>query len=152
MAFNSMRGSRKAPAISSIDTLRFSYSTGTMVDSQVAYEIECKDSGCIATVKPDGVPADASKFIDLNEEAIDKIITLLNDNSVIKWDGFKKVDQNVLDGNGFSFSLIANKEKLNVSASGYMKWPTNYNKVRDGLDAIFEGTFSEEELTELKGY
>ena len=147
-----MRSSREAPTISSINTLRFSYSTGTMVNSQVAYEIECKDSGCIATVKPDGVPAEASKFIDLNEEAIAKIITLLNDNSVIKWDGFKKVNQNALDGNGFSFSLIANKKKLNISASGYMKWPANYNKVRDGLDAIFEGTFSEAELQDIRGY
>ena len=152
MAFSFMRGSRKAPTISSINSLQFSYSTGTMINSQVAYEIECKDSGCTATVKPDSVPADASKFIDLDKETIDKIIALLNDNSVVEWDGFKKVDQNVLDGDGFSFSLIANKKKLNISASGYMKWPANYNKVRDGLDAIFEGTFSEAELTELKGY
>ena len=152
MAFNFMRNSHKTPAIDSIDSLLFTYSTGTMVDSQVTYNIECKDGECTAAVKPDGVPTDATKTIGLSKETMDKIVTLLNDNSVEKWDGFKKADQDVLDGDSFSFSLFGNNKKLHISAHGYMKWPTNYDKVRGGLDSIFEGAFSEAELNDIRGY
>ena len=151
MAFGFLKKSHNAPTIDSISTLHFSYSTGTMINSQVSYDVECKKE-CTAAIKPDGVPTEAAKTISLNDEAIKQIIALLNDNSVVNWDGFNKSDQDVLDGNSFSFSLSANQGEIKVSAHGYMKWPDHYTEVRDGFDSIFGGTFSEAELTELRGY
>ena len=141
----------KAKTIEKIDSLHFSYSTGTMINAQVSYDIECNEK-CVATIKPNGVSGEDVKKVELDDAKLIEIIKLLNDNNVTKWDGFNKSDQNVLDGNSFGFSLYANNKTIDVHAHGYMKWPDNYREVRDGLDNLFDGYFTEKELKELRGY
>ena len=51
-------------------------------------------------------------------------------------DGFKKYDKNVLDGHSFSLHLMTFND-VSVDASGYMKWPDNYGKVRGELETFF---------------
>ena len=64
-----------------------------------------------------------------------KLINVLNEYNVAKWDGFHKSDQNVLDGDSFSFSMYTLEDRY-ISASGYMSWPENYRNIEDAFDEI----------------
>jgi len=69
-----------------------------------------------------------------------KIIQTLNDNKVVKWNNFRESDKYVLDGDSFSFSLTT-EEGINISASGYMRWPDNYGNVKSTLVEIFDAYY-----------
>ena len=123
--------------IHDIQSLRYSYSTGTMVYSSVVYEMNCdKNNKCTILIKPNGIPEREAKTYDMYDEDVNKVIEVLNKYDVLDWDGFKKSDPYVLDGNSFSFNLKT-KDNKEVTASGYMKWPKNYHEVRDELRNIF---------------
>ena len=115
--------------------IHFSYSTGNMMYANVSYDIDLKDGKYIATIKPDRVSEEASKKIELDKKTIEKLVNELNKYNITSWNGFKKSDKNVLDGNSFSFS-IQTKDDNWVEASGYMMWPKNYDKVRNEFDSI----------------
>ena len=123
--------------IHGIQSLRYAYSTGNMVYSSVIYEMKCNDNNkCTIFIKPSGTPERDAKTYDMTDEDVKKVIEVLNKYEVLKWDGFKKRDSMVLDGNSFSFNLKTS-DKKEVIASGYMKWPKNYFEVRDELRNIF---------------
>ena len=61
-----------------------------------------------------------------------------SDNTRISsWNGFSKSDHNVLDGNSFSLYLRM-KDDNTVEASGYMRWPKNYEEVKGELISLFD--------------
>ena len=121
--------------IENIDRLRFSYTDGYAINSYASYVLTC-DLECTATVKPVGVSEEDFLSYNVSSDTIKKIEDLLNDNNVSNWNGFKKSDKYVLDGDSFSFSLHMSNGK-SIEASGYMKWPKNYNEVKSRLDSIF---------------
>ena len=119
-----------------IKFMRFSYSTSTMMNGNVIYEVNYKDDKYMASIKLNNKSEDERLEIELDNETVNKILGVLVKNNVTSWDKFSKRDKNVLDGNGFSFSLRTQEGK-EINASGYMKWPDNYGDVRGELDAIF---------------
>lgn len=128
--------------IKEISSLDFSYDKGYAVNANISYRIRKEDDKYIATIKLYGVPEEEAKKVVISDEKINEIENILNKYKVIKWDGFKKSDSGVLDGDSFSFSLNYEDEK-SIYAHGYMKWPENYREVRDELDKVFEGLIAE---------
>ena len=63
---------------------------------------------------------------------------LLRKGGVESWNGFDKSSKTARDGSSFDLTIIMADESL-IEAGGYMKWPKNYEAVRDGLDALFGG-------------
>ncbi len=122
--------------IESISSLSFYYTNGYAINSDIRYEIDCKDK-CIAIVKPYGKSDDEKIEVEINKETLNEIIDVLNKYDVIKWNGFSKSDHDVLDGDSFSMHFTYNDGKR-VSASGYMMWPENYREVQKELDSIFK--------------
>ena len=134
----SATGCGKKEPITSIRSFTFSYDSSTMMNAYTRYEVsyDKKTGTHTATVKPNGVAeADASVYV-VDDAFLEKLAAFLHENEVEKWDGFDKTDSHVMDGNGFHLSVWTH-EDVTVRASGYMKWPKNYNEVRDGIARIF---------------
>ena len=128
--------------ISEIKRLSFSYSTGYMVNAYVRYEVEYEENKYIARIKPNNMAEEELLETKLDKKTIDKIESILKEYNVSKWNGFDKVDKDVLDGNTFSISITMANEKQ-ITASGYMKYPENYGEVKTALDNIFMGIYNE---------
>lgn len=122
-------------SIESLKSLHFSYSNGYMMNAYTTYDISLEDDTYYVTIKPYGIPEEESQKVKLDNETIEKLINVLNEYNVAKWDGFHKSDQNVLDGDSFSFSMYTLEDRY-ISASGYMSWPENYRNIEDAFDEI----------------
>ena len=127
--------------IESISYLRFFYTQGYAIDADVSYEIDCGDK-CTATIKPYGKSDEEAIEVTIDEDILNRIMDVLNKYTVVKWDGFNKSDNGVLDGDTFTFNLDYNKD-INIYASGYMRWPDNYREVKEELDSIFNSLMEE---------
>ena len=121
--------------------MHFSYSTGNMINSNVQYTIEFKKYRYFVTIKPNDIPNEEEKTLEIDDNSLNKVIDTLNKYKIYRWNNYHKVDKNVLDGNSFSFQLKT-KDGKEIDASGYMKWPKDYYKVRGELDSIFDSIYN----------
>ena len=129
-----------------IKYMHFSYSTGNMINSNVSYNLEFKNYRYNVSIKPDNVPETEKKELEIDGKTLEKIVNVLNKYKVYRWNNFHKSDKNVLDGNSFSFSLET-KDKKEIDASGYMKWPNNYMNVKGELDSIFASIYNAKKIS-----
>jgi len=130
--------------IRELRSFRFSYSSGTGAFDQTEYSLREEDGSIIATVKPAGIPREEYRTREVDRGFVREIEELLRENLVHKWNGFHKAARHVLDGNGFSISLTL-ADGGEVQAEGYMRYPKNYQSVRQGLDEIFGKLWQETE-------
>ena len=128
--------SRKVDKISEINIFHYSYSVGNYYEARVYYELECEDK-CILKIKDVGITEEDALIYDVDKEIIKKLESILNKYKVGSWNGFSKSDHNVLDGNSFSLYLRM-KDDNTVEASGYMRWPKNYEEVKGELISLFD--------------
>ena len=122
-----------------VDIKYFSFGTvdGMAIYDGVHYSIDYKDNKYMATIQKNGVSEEDAKVVEISKSEVKKLEDILNKYEVGKWDGFHKIDKNVLDGHSFSLSLRTFDDN-SISASGYMRWPKNYREVRDSLNKFFE--------------
>ena len=122
--------------VSNIENLRFSYTSGYMVNSDTSYELDCAEK-CTLIYKAYGIPYEKAKKFKVDSNTILEIENLLNKYNVSKWNGFHDNDKNVLDGDSFGF-YVTMKNGDRIESSGYMSWPKNYGEVKSGLESIFK--------------
>lgn len=127
----------KNKKISDIKSISYHYTTGTMMNADVRYEVECEGEKCLAKIKPNLVPDEEAMKYTVDKSVMDEIKDVLIKYHVERWDGFQKSDPNVLDGNSFSL-YVSMADGNSISASGYMEWPNNYSEVSRELDKIFK--------------
>ena len=132
----------KVEEIKDIKTLHYSYSVGYAMYSNCSYELKCEDDKCTIEIKPNGFPEEDARTYDVDDNSMKEIINILNKYEVSKWDGFRESDQNVLDGDSFSF-ILDTKDGKHISASGYMMWPDNYREVKTELKEVFDSFIRE---------
>jgi len=113
----------------------FGYSNGYAMNSNILYRVDCDDK-CIAKIKPNGVSDEDAIEVEINSDEISKLIKILKKYKIESWNGFKKSDRNVMDGDSFHLYMRMNNNDY-ISASGYMRWPKNYSNVRGELDSFF---------------
>lgn len=150
----SIKKNKLKERITNITSLYYSYSAGTAINSNVRYSIICEDK-CNVEIKPINYSEEDKIIFETSKEILKDIERVLNKYDVLKWDGFNKTDEYVLDGDSFSFSVEGSK---NISASGYMMYPKKYSEVTSELEAIFDKInptvkkelFSLEEYQDLK--
>lgn len=128
-----------------INHIHFSYSTGNMMYANVSYDIDLEKEGYVATIKPNGVSDEAAKKVNLDKKTMEDLVDILNKYNITSWNGFKKSDKNVLDGNSFSFSIGTKDEKW-IEASGYMMWPKNYSEVKGVFDSMIGDLYKVKEF------
>ena len=95
-------------------------------------------------IKREGNSFDKMSSRTLSDEEREKLIDLLNENEIWKWDGFRKFKPNKRRDHSFYFTLITYDDKT-ISANGYNAYPSNYIEVYSGLYDLFEGVDEKEE-------
>jgi hypothetical protein len=123
--------------IDNLKSFHYSYSTGWHANASESFEIELDEDGkYIVKVKDDGMEQeDARKYV-VDKSDIRMFESLLNEINIYKWDGFDKVDKDVLDGNSFSLSINFGEDK-SISAHGYMRYPSGYREKTDSIKYWF---------------
>ena len=134
---------RREKNITNITEVHFSYSTGNYINASVSYELICKDK-CMLSFKDDGVSYENAREYEVDKKILKEIEIILKKYHVARWDNFHKYDKNVLDGNSFSFRVCFENNQ-EIEASGYMKWPKNYQEVKKELSEIFANYMRNEE-------
>lgn len=116
--------------------IHFFYSYGSYSGERI-YEIEVTDDKAIIMAKGyNGVDLNLNK--EISTSYLEKIQKVVDKYDINSWDGFKKTDYDILDGDGFSI-IIKYENGKEISATGYMKYPKNYKKASSELRKILEG-------------
>ena len=118
----------------------FSFGRGYGLGGAVGYTIARKDNNK-ASLKYEyfGFSSDEDSNFekDIDAEYLDELADIIKEENIVKWDGFDKSDDGVLDGSGFSLKIKYDDGK-EINAHGYMKFPDNYNEAENRLDAFLE--------------
>ena len=122
--------------IKNIKSFTFFYTTGYAMNADVRYEVECTEK-CIAKIKLNGIEEEKAIKKEMSNKEVKELEEIIDKYNINSWDGFNKTNNNVLDGDSFSLNITF-KDNSNVSASGYMKWPTNYGEFLKDIDELFE--------------
>ena len=83
-----------------------------------------------------GVELDIDKEIDAS--ILEELSLVINTNKLERWDGFSKEDPHVLDGYSFDL-LVKYDDGRTLEASGYEKYPENYDKVHEEIVKLLSG-------------
>ena len=109
---------------------------------KIGYTLNYKDGKYEAEIKQYGEPEENLRKYTIEKKKVEELEKSLNETNIYKWKGFDKNDKNVLDGDSFSFNmwLGEGKEKKEIDAHGYMKWPVDYANIKgiicDWFDSI----------------
>lgn len=74
--------------------------------------------------------------VDLNDEIMDQLETIVHEHQMHDWDGFNKTDSNVMDGEGFSL-YIDFMDNTRIAAHGSNVFPEGY----DDAEGLFNDLF-----------
>lgn len=131
--------------IKDVTSFHLSYSKGYMMNANIIYEFyyDKKTTKYIVSVKPYLIDENDKVTKEVSKEFADKIKDILIKYDIGKWNGFKKYDKDVLDGDGFSFHVRMMDDET-IEADGYMVWPENYRKVVSEFDNLFMKIYNDE--------
>ena len=127
--------------VDNLKSFSLSYTSGYMMNSDTRYRLTYRDGEYIANIKPRLKDDEEGLEIAVNKEMMEEVSKILIKYDVGKWNGFDKVDKDVLDGNSFSFIVVLNDDKV-IKASGYMKWPNNYREVVGEIEPLFMNIYN----------
>ena len=136
-------GCAKRAKITQIVSLEYRFTRGNGIYSGAELTITEMDGGYTASVKMANEPPVSRVTLPLEAEEVRKIEALFEKYGVGKWNGFNKNAKNVLDGNTFSLSVKMTEDQ-SIEAHGYMRYPSNYSKVADYLQALMEKLINSE--------
>ena len=111
-------------------------SHGSYMYSGFDYSYESHGEKAEITVRLDGVSDEDALTIEVDEDFTRRIQELFERFKLKKWDGFNGSNQNVLDGDSFSFSA-AFEQGETISAGGYMNYPGNYREALAAFNDLF---------------
>ena len=127
-----------APAMAEDAALTYCwFSFGGYLPSQT-YEVTMEE-GIYRLERDDGASC------QLEEEAFNNLLSIIDNNDLYAWDGFNESEQYVLDGEGFSLD-ISFSDGRHIHAHGDNRFPEGYDAVKNEMvklfDAILDGDFS----------
>lgn len=114
----------------------FHYSYGSFLNGYLDYDIR-EENGTIflSASGKNGIDLEIDKEVD--EKILEDIEKLIEDNHIENWNGFSEVDHDILDG--YSYNLIIKyKNGKKLLATGYMKFPANYEQGHKALTEYLE--------------
>lgn len=126
---------------SNIKSFYITYTNGNMANAYTRYELSNKDGIYYVKIKPHLIDEEDELEVEVKQEFVEKIILILSKYEVNTWDGFNKNDNNVLDGDSFSFSILFNDKSIH--ANGYMKWPNHFHDVVNEISPLFMNIYNE---------
>lgn len=123
-------GCRKSNKIES-NISYFTYEYGSYNSGYYKYAISVEESGVMFVAEGhNGISLDINKEID--SSYLNELSDIINNNKIYQWNGFHESKDNALDGYSFRLEVeYENEEK--IDASGYMKYPDNYDNCHKAL-------------------
>lgn len=128
---------KKSYKIENVNYFYLSYTKGYAMNSNVMYRIN-KD--LVATIKLYGESDEIT--INVDKSVLKEIEEVLRKYDIQKWNGFKRRNSMVKDGNSFSLSIEMENGK-EIEASGYASKPNNFNIFVEEIDKIFIRIYNE---------
>ena len=116
--------------------IEFDYQYDSFFRSYNDYHLVLDGDVVHVTARVDGVELDIDKEIDAS--ILEELSLVINTNKLEKWDGFSKEDPHVLDGYNF-YLLVKYDDGRTLEASGYEKFPKNYDKVHEEIVELLSG-------------
>ncbi len=113
------------------DIIKFEFSLSAGLGGGCEYTIEAKNEKTIYSKKCYGIEHDEFEK-EIDNKHLKEINKIINEKKIYKWDGFDRSDKGVMDGSGFSLSVLYSDGK-SISAHGYMKYPSNYKAGKQAL-------------------
>ena len=126
---------RSDSKIKNIEKFKYSAWGGSTYGPE--YNIDCNEE-CILT----GFGYDSNNQNDgasaykLSKSEMNKLISILNKYKVYNWAGFNESDDNITDGGGFTIYIKTDTDT--IEATGYMKYPKNYDKFKKEIEKLFD--------------
>ena len=124
--------------IKDVILLHLSYTKGYMMDANIEYELDY-DKGnnkYFVSVKPYLVSEEDKVISFVDNDFRENVKKILIKYHVDKWNGFKKYDKYVLDGDSFHL-YVKMEDDETIEADGYMMWPNNYSSVINEFNELF---------------
>ena len=131
---------KKDIMISNIKNFEYSTYDGQTKNGDIVYKIYFDNNKIYASYKKYGEEVDIKEEID--KDTISQLEKILNHYKVSNWNNFHGNNKNVLDGSSFSFYVLYDNDKK-IEANGYMKYPSNYQKVDKEIKILFMEIFHE---------
>jgi len=103
------------------------------------YTLTRKDGEWVAT-RFDFREDDAYKVVD--DAFVSKVIDILEENKVHKWDGFDRKLTFIYDATSINFYMRFSNGR-EIQASGYATYPKNFYIVFEEIETLFIGLFGE---------
>lgn len=124
--------------IKDVVLLHLSYTKGYMMNANIEYELDydIENNKYFISVKPYLVSEEDKVISFVDNDFREKLKDILIKYQVDKWNGFKKYDKYVLDGDSFHLYVKMEEDEI-IEADGYMKWPENYSSVIHEFDELF---------------
>ena len=127
---------KKKIRIENLKSFHYSYSVGYYMNASYSYDIKKEDDKYIVSIKDAGMPEEDARKYEVDKGKVQQLESLLNEIEIYKWNNFQKSNKNVMDGDSFSLSIWLENGK-DISASGYMMWPSHYTEKK----AVIENWF-----------
>lgn len=117
--------------------IEFSYQYGSFFGGYYDYHLVLDGDALHVTAQGmNGVELNIDKNIDAS--LLEELSFIINTNNLERWDGFSKDDPHVLDGYSFNM-LVKYDDGRTLEASGYEKYPENYDKVHEEIVELLSG-------------
>lgn len=130
--------SQKVPAsqIEKATIQEFHYFYGSYFGGYWDYSIVTEDGKTVLTANGrNGV--ELSVESEIPAEALEELKNILIKEDIGAWNGFSKSNDGIMDGHSFSLSVLFSDGKT-IAASGYMKYPANYEAGSKALEEYLE--------------
>lgn len=114
----------------------FSYTQGYCCNANARYQLEWRNGGYVASVKPVGKSQEDAKTVSVPDTFARKLEKILTEHGVSGWNGFQKSNKQVLDGDSFGLSVTF-MDQSGIEAQGYMRWPREYGAVKQEILSLF---------------
>lgn len=106
--------------------VEFHYNYGSYNSGYYYYSITKENDKFIFSAEGyNNVNLNINKEIDKSN--LKRLAKIINANNINKWNGFNESNDDILDGNHFYLKVEYDDGKT-IEASGYMKYPKNYDK------------------------
>ena len=114
--------------------------TGTMLPVGDEYKLALQDGTWVASHNRSEGFKDNISEAEVDETFVNDLKEVLTTNKTHRWDGFKKSNKHVDDGDRFEFDMYFS-DGTTIHASGYMSYPKNFHTVLSAFKERYDSLF-----------
>ena len=136
-------GEKQAPAGEAVSVVSFDfYHSGMSTYDFYAYRVETDEGTGETMVTCEFMNGYETYSLPADEELMQRLMAIIDGHSLRTWDGFKKSNSLVADGEGFGLQVRLT-DGTGISASGSNRFPEGYGDAGNAIEELFLGFLKE---------